>query len=218
MLCEIPSSIKESTREKRETGVRTKVAGKNKLPGNWADFLRDPANKQELLEFLSQKVASMNYRERKDVITSGATTVFAGTGRFMAPRDHEEADTRLLIHLKDALLNECTTCLVRTVDTDVIVFILGKFQHLMTLCQVISIWVAFGTGKNLTYYYTNATYNDLDSKKSLALPVFHSFTGCDSTSAFFGKGKNSMGGLELLRRCDACIHLHGASFFHGSNC
>jgi len=52
----------------------------------------------------------------------------------MAPCDHEDADTRLLIHLKDAFLNDCTTCLVRTVDTEVIVIIRGKFQHLMTLC------------------------------------------------------------------------------------
>ena len=25
----------------------------------------------------------------------------------------------------------------------------------------------------------------------MALPVFHSFTGCDTTSAFFGRGKKS---------------------------
>ena len=78
-----------------------------------------------------------------------------------------------------------------TDDTDVQVILLGKFHYLMTLCQDISVWVAFGTGKNFTYYHINAVYNDLGSEKSLALPVFHSFTGCDTTSAFLGQGKKA---------------------------
>ena len=32
-------------------------------------------------------------------------------------------------------------------------------------------------------------YNDLGEQKSLALPPFHSFTGCDNTSVFHGRGK-----------------------------
>ena len=47
----IPNSIKESIRERRGTGIRRKAAGKNKIPGNWSDFLRDPTNKQELFSF-----------------------------------------------------------------------------------------------------------------------------------------------------------------------
>ena len=41
----IISSIKEGPREKRGKGIWRKVAGKNKLPGNWADFFHDPTNK-----------------------------------------------------------------------------------------------------------------------------------------------------------------------------
>ena len=63
----------------------------------------------------------------------------------MPPCDHEEADTRLLIHLQDALRNGCTNCMVRTVDTDVVVILLG-FHHWMTLGKDVKIWVAFGTG------------------------------------------------------------------------
>ncbi len=105
--------------------------------------------------------------------------------------DHEEADTRLLVHLQDALQNNHANCLVRTVDTDVVVILIGKFHHLITLCQDVNIWVAFGTGKNFKYLHINTIYEDLGREKSMALPVFHSFTGCDTTSAFFGKGKTS---------------------------
>ena len=55
----IPNSIKESTRERRGTGIRRKVAEK-KNPGNWSDFLRDPTNKQELFVYLSTKVSNIN--------------------------------------------------------------------------------------------------------------------------------------------------------------
>ena len=34
-------------------------------------------------------------------------------------------------------------------------------------------------------------YEDQGKEKSLGLPVFHSFTGCDTTSAFYGRGKKS---------------------------
>ena len=188
----LPSSIKNSTREKRGKGLRRKVAGKNKLPGKWADFLRDPTNKQELFAFLSNKIANMDCPEGKEIIvTSGVTAIHRGNTRSMQPCNHEEADTRLIIHLEDALLNNCSNCSVRTVDTDVVVILIGKFHYLITLCQDVNIWVAFGTGKNFAYYHINAICEDLGKERSVALPVFHSFTGCDTTSTFYGKGKKS---------------------------
>ena len=186
----ISSSIKESTREKRGTGIRRKVAGKTKLPGKWPDFLRDSNNKQELFTFLSDKIAAKHFPEGKEVIvTSGDTAIIRGANRTMLQCDHEEADTRLVIHLQDSLNNGCTNCLVRTVDTDVVIILVGMFHHFVALCQDVNIWVAFGSGKNFTFYHINTIYESLGIEKSLALPVFHCFTGCDTTSAFFGRGK-----------------------------
>ena len=51
------------------------------------------------------------------------------------------------------------------------------------------IWVAFGTGRNFTYFHIHSICDALGQDKSLAMPFFHSFTGCDTTSGFFGKGK-----------------------------
>ena len=34
--------------------------------------------------------------------------------------DHEDVDTRLIVHIVDALTKGQSTCLVRTVDTDVV--------------------------------------------------------------------------------------------------
>ena len=45
----------------------------------------------------------------------------------MSPCNHEEADTRIVIHVIQALQSGCTSVLVRTVDTDVVVILFGKF-------------------------------------------------------------------------------------------
>ena len=56
-----------------------------------------------------------------------------------------------LVHLVDALENGCNTCLVRTVDTDVVVIIIGKFHHLLTINPSARIWVAFGEKPSPTW-------------------------------------------------------------------
>ena len=98
----------------------------------------------------------------------------------MLPCDHE--DTMLVVHLVYALKNGCKTCLIRTVDTDVVVIIIGKFYHLLTLNPSVMIWVAFGRGRN-------SICDALGQNKSLVMPLCYSFTGCETTSRFCGKGK-----------------------------
>jgi len=43
----------------------------------------------------------------------------------MPPCDHEEADTRICVHLQGALEKGARKVLVRTVDTDVIIVLAG---------------------------------------------------------------------------------------------
>ena len=168
------------------------MAGKNKLPSNWIDFLRNSVNKQQLFQFLSHKLQSVECVGGKHIFTTVGTSVAsAGASHHMQECNHEEADTRILIHLQDALDDGSTTCLVRTVDTDVIVIIVGKFYDLLQQHPAADIWLAFGTGTKFRHIHVNTMCNVLGIEKSIALPVFHSFTGCDTTSTFFGKGKKS---------------------------
>ena len=114
----ISDRIKAATREKRDNGIRMKVAGKNKIPGNWRGFLRDKGNKQKLFQFLSQKFLSFDCPERKEVfVISDVKVLTEGSSHNMSSCDHEQADTRLLLHLVDALKNGCSTCVIQTVDT-----------------------------------------------------------------------------------------------------
>ena len=131
--------------------------------------MHDPANKQELFPFLSNKLANADCpHDEEIVVTSGVTSIVRGAIRYMTQCDHEEADTRMLIHLLEALRNGSTNCLVHTVDTDVFVILFGKFHHLVSFCQDVNVWVTFGFGKNYTHYHI---YEDLDWEKCLSLPV-----------------------------------------------
>ena len=98
----------------------------------------------------------------------------------MGQCNHEEADTRIVVHVRHALERGAESVLVRTVDTDVVVILVGKFHDLLAYNQRAKLWVA-STKSVLT----------LGESKSRAIPVFHAFTGCDCTSQFCGIGKKT---------------------------
>ncbi len=105
--------------------------------------------------------------------------------------DHEEADSTICIHVQDALRKGARKILVRTVDTDVIVILVGVYFHIHDVYHDASIWVGFGTGKNYKCYNINSTCQYLGKSWSRALPFFHALTGFNTTSQFLGKGKKS---------------------------
>ena len=105
--------------------------------------------------------------------------------------NHEEADTRILVHVKDALDKGGRSVFVRTVDTDVLVILIAQFHTLSSIWSGLSFWVAFGMGKNFQLLFVNTICEYLGEQKCRALPFFHAFTGCDTSSAFLGKGKKS---------------------------
>ena len=94
-----------------------------------------------------------------------------GTEQAMGDCNHEEADTRMVVHVMDSLEKGFNDIMIRTVDTDVIVILIGEFHTI--------------------HQSFNTLSENLGRDKSRSLPPFHAFTGCDSTSSFFGKTKKS---------------------------
>jgi len=105
--------------------------------------------------------------------------------------NHEEADTGILEHVRDALDKGGRSVFVCTVDTDVLVILIAQFHTLSSIWSGLSFWVAFGMGKNFQLLSVNTICEYLGKQKCCALPFFQAFTGCDTTSAFLGKGKKS---------------------------
>ncbi|KAG1652389.1 hypothetical protein GQR58_026331 [Nymphon striatum] len=95
--------LKETTREKRGAGVRTKVSAEISIP-NWKTFLRHSKNKTTLFSFFSKKVFESEFAHPGVVfITYGEEVLNVGGNRNMSTCSHVEADTRMVVHLFDAL-------------------------------------------------------------------------------------------------------------------
>ena len=77
--------------------------------------------------------------------------------------------------------------LIRTVDTDVVVLAVANFLKL----GAETLWVAFGVGSNFRYLAVHEIVNVLGIERCSILPGFHALTGCDTVSAFFGRGKKT---------------------------
>ena len=146
------------------------------------------------------KMLSFDYPEGKQVfVTSDVNVLTKGSSHNMSPCDHKQADARLLLHLVhvDALKNGCSTCIVRTIDTDVIVILIGKFHQLLSINPSVRIWVAFGAVKAFTYININSIFYFLREKNLWRYLCSIDFW-VDTTSGFFGRKKFGMGTLEVL--------------------
>lgn len=188
----LPHSIKASTRARRGSGVRLKVSPQTKIPSKWNDFLLDVSNKDELFSFLTQKVANGKWPAEKGIyITNGISVVSRGASQLMSNCTHEEADSRIVVHIVHALQHGSSKIQVRTVDTDVLVILVGHFFDLCQLHPDLELSVALGVGKDFCVHNINVICQGLGERIARALPVFHAFSGSDTTSYFFRKGKKS---------------------------
>jgi hypothetical protein len=144
-------SLKAATRAKRGSGMRLRVMSSDSQPRNWSDFLCNDDNKSELFHYLSSCVASVELTGNKQLIVTDGPHVHARNVNDLSsvdPRNHEEADTRMILHLTHAVnsyrvnstLRACDVdgdsftpkITIPTVDTDVVVLALACFHRLHT--------------------------------------------------------------------------------------
>ncbi len=184
----IPNSLKTGVRSKRGKGVRRRVEPSSTIPRNWQQFLRIDENKMELFAYLATRLVALD--TDKQVISTYHTDVLCNKARDLsglAPCTHEEADSRVLLHVEDATKQGHTKISIRTVDTDVLVLAVTTAQRL----DIPELWVAFGTGKHFRFIPAHDVASALGADRCIALPMFHAFTGCDTVSCFGGRGKRT---------------------------
>ena len=105
----------------------------------------------------------------------------------LQPCNQAEADTRILLHLANAAVHGHSKEYVRTVDSDIVVLALWFFDTL----GLSELWVGVGTGMKYRDIPVHSLHAGLGPSKSIALTLFHSLTGCDTTSQFLGCGKKT---------------------------
>ena len=93
----------------------------------------------------------------------------------------------MLLHVQHAVANGCKEVTICCTDTDVVVLAVATFQQL----GLEKFWIGFWRNKDfMIYMYMYDISNDLGIR-TVGLSFFHAFTGCDTVSAFRGKGKRS---------------------------
>ena len=171
----VENSLKATSRSDRRADVQRRVAPNNQLPCNCKEFLRVNENKRELLKFLAESTSSLQV-EKQVISTYGKqvlTTLPHNDISSLAPC---EADTRMLLHVQDALQQGHKKILLRKVDTDVLVLAVAFLQQ-VTKGEHLDLWIAFGTANTFQYIAAHEIATKLGQEVSKALPVFHAFTG-----------------------------------------
>ena len=177
-------SLISTTHRKRVKGIRRKVEGNSQPPKDWDSFLRIDENKTELFRFLSHAITNVVSSDIDHIVVCA----FDNTVLFnreidishVSPCSHEEADTRVFLHLRDVSLHGYRKAMIRTVDIDVLLIAIALFSCL----GLKQFWLDFRVGKNREYYSIHDLFSRLGEKKpgdcsssthSVAVIKYHSF-------------------------------------------
>ena len=95
--------------------------------------------------------------------------------------------------------NGITKIGIRTVDTDVLVLASASFNKLDAI-GLRELWLLFGTDKNYRNIRVHRIASEIGTELCSALPGFHAYSGCDTVSAFGGRGKKTAWQTRQLRR------------------
>lgn len=183
------NSIKQCTRESRGAGSGPRVAIKKDTKINdFKTFLLHNDNKDDLFKLLSEGLRT--YPTEKSVICtveSGVISNEAVADVDLAPCNHEEADTRLFVHVIHAYRQGHKTVTIKTVDTDVVV--IAAYMYPDSGLQ--QLWIDFGFGKYQRWISVHDLCSKLGKSKCSALPFWYAFTGCDTVSILVGRAKKT---------------------------
>ena len=151
------NSLKSHTRKARGCAQFFPFTEATIIPKDFqGNFLRHNRNKVALNSFLTGKLLTHDF---------GGTIVFISVNSEVKcnstevsekvlhiGRTQEEADTKIIVHVKHCFLNDFRNIVVKTVDTDVITLLLA---HLSLLDSPYEIDVDFNFGKDRKFYKIN---------------------------------------------------------------
>ena len=111
----------------------------------------------------------------KRLITTQGTGILCFNGQDVSavvPCMHQQADTRCLLHLQDAVQQWYRKVSICTVDTDVVVLATASANRL----NVSQLWIAFGAVKSFRFITAHEIAQAPASDGCVALSMFHIFT------------------------------------------
>ena len=140
--------------------------------------MRDNDNKTELFIFLADKIAQMSARN-KVIVTKDDDAVSNQTINMedLVPCSHEEADTRIFIHARQAIRYGSKAIMIKASDTDVLVIAVSVLPSLQQ-SGLQQLWVSFGQGNNLRWIPVHELCLAIALAKTRQILFYHAFAGC----------------------------------------
>ncbi len=133
------------------------------------------------LEPMRQLVIDGGFTDRKKAVSVTQREISILTPLFS---DHEEADTRILLHAQHAAVTH-KRIVVQSPDMDVAVLCTTHFERVN--CK--ELWFHTGVKDKVRFVAIHTIAANLGPELCPALLAFHALTGCDSTSALYRMGK-----------------------------
>ena len=188
-----PSSLKAETRSKRGFGARQLVTGNGKIPKNWQSFMRDNTNKTELFHFLADMIVG-HCTDNIVYVTQGDTVLcnFEANVDNLAPFYHEEADTRIVAHVKHSVEKGHKVVLIKANDTDILVIAVSVFHRLREI-GLEKLWLEFGKSKDVRWIPVHDVSNRLSREESAGILFFMHFLVAITCRVSKAKGKSRYG-------------------------
>ncbi|KAK3740394.1 hypothetical protein QZH41_000915 [Actinostola sp. cb2023] len=192
-------SIKAGERKKRgeTSALEVKIHGSSTpVPKQWPKYISNVNNKVSLCAFLTESWCEMGKRllqSNKELVIGGGMrdgvlALSIKNDRCVTVEelnaDHEEADTRMLLHAEHAS-QDGQRIVIQSPDTDVLILCVSHYDDIG--CE--ELWFRTGVKDRLRYIPAHKISLLLGPRMCKVLPAFHAVTGCDSTSALSGIGK-----------------------------
>ena len=182
-------SIKNTERQRRaDKGVqKVHIFGKDQnVPKQWKKFLSCGENKESLVVFLCEywracsssqlgtvSAIHVTAKENCYVLYAGESPSDRVRSDEVSPlrSNHEEADTRLILHAKHAAATH-NNVIIKSPDTDVLILSIAMQQRIEN-----EMFFLTGTGNRCRCIPVSTIANNLGVEVSHCLPGFHAFTG-----------------------------------------
>ena len=150
-------------------------------------LLSHTKTKAELTTFLAKKVKERGQVLRRQLVVAWGKECEA-THKDMGhlQSDHEEADTKIILHAVDATADGATDLTIHSPDTDVLVLAIRRSSEMCLNTSFVT-----GRGTSHRSIKLQPIAEALGPEKTAALPAFHAITGADNTGSLSGKGKVS---------------------------
>lgn len=174
------------TRLKSFAPVRKLIENENvPLPQSMPNFLSLDANKEDLTNFLSEKLSICDFSNRNLIVSGGfkdktkVTSSDPSFNIFPLQTNHNEAKTRIIIH---AINSNAKKVVVSTNDTEVLPLLIYHFRKMK--CK--QLWVKNFTSKKRLYVPVHTLVENLSVEVRENILAFNALTGSHRTSYLSG--------------------------------